>query len=349
MATISKRNNKYFVRVRVRGAPSLHRTFSDRRAAQAWGVQVEDEIRRGVYEFGTANIPTLAQGLEQYVKKITVNKRGAKKETYLVTSMVNLPMASKRLDQIQAAEFAKLRDRWLKDLAPATVQRRLSILTHLYTIAIREWGYSITNPLLQIAKPKISNQRTRTISWEELETILTRAPNDAIRNIAALAWHTGARLGELVSLTWENVNLQAHTIFFELTKNGDSREVPLPPAAVALLESLQPKTKPQPTAPVFLTSSMSMSKAWANAVKKARKAYEDTCAEQGFEPDSEWLIGARFHDLRHSAITRLASHGLSTLELQAISGHKSMQMLSRYSHIKARTLAQKLARLEAVA
>jgi integrase len=66
-------------------------------------------------------------------------------------------------------------------------------------------------------------------------------------------------------------------------------------------------------------------------------------------PDADWLVGARFHDLRHSAITRLAEHGLSTLELASISGHKSLQMLARYTHIKAEGLAQKLARLEAAA
>jgi integrase len=49
-----------------------------------------------------------------------------------------------------------------------------------------------------------------------------------------------------------------------------------------------------------------------------------------------------FHDLRHMAITRLASKFSNPIEIAAISGHKSLSMLKRYTHIKAEDLVQKL-------
>lgn len=349
MASIIKRGTRFLVRVRVHGYPPLSKTFNDRRAAASWAAQAEDDVRRGVYEFSRVDVPTLAKALHKYGKAITPSKRGADKETYVLAALARLAIAQRPLDQIQAAEIARLRDEWLKALAPATVQRRMALLSHLFNTAIKEWGYSITNPLLHVTKPRVANQRTRTLSADELNCILASAPNETIKNISRLAWHTAARLGELVSLQWQDVDMNASTMTFPLTKNGSARTVPLVPAARALLASLQPKTPPQSTGPVFATSSGSMTKAWTAAVKKARKAYEANCAKQGALPDAAWLADAHFHDLRHSAVTRLAEHGLSTLELAAISGHKSLSMLGRYTHIKAETLATKLARLEAIA
>ena len=54
----------------------------------------------------------------------------------------------------------------------------------------------------------------------------------------------------------------------------------------------------------------------------------------------------RFHDLRHEAVSRLVEGGLSDQEVSAISGHKSMQMLKRYTHLRAEDLVSKLDQLE---
>jgi integrase len=74
--------------------------------------------------------------------------------------------------------------------------------------------------------------------------------------------------------------------------------------------------------------------------------YEKDCEKRGVQPERGYLQDLHFHDLRHTAITRLAEHGLSTLELASISGHKSLNMLSRYTHISAAKMAAKLAALE---
>ncbi|KAA0911462.1 site-specific integrase [Pusillimonas sp. ANT_WB101] len=348
MATISKRNGKYSVRVRVLGFPCLHRTFNDRRAAQVWAVQVEDEINRGVYDFGKRELPTLAQALADYAKKVTAAKRGAVKEAYLINALARLPLARKPLDQIRPDELARLRDQWAQSLSPATVQRRLSVLSHLYNTAIKEWGHQeLDNPLLRISKLKITNHRSRTVCARELDAVLAATASETVKHIARLAWHTAARLSELATLRWEYVDLQDGTAHFPITKNGLARTVPLAPGAISILERLKPKTKTPPTGAIFDIRPDSISKRWTLAVKKARKNYEAHCIEQGLQADADWLTNVRFHDLRHSAVTRLAEHGLSSLELAAISGHKSLSMLSRYTHIRAETLAVKLASLEA--
>lgn len=350
MATITPRGNgKFLARVRLAGQGSVSKTFNDKRTAHTWALETEDAIIRGVYRWGQQDVPTLGKALTRYQREITPLKRGADREKYVIKTLQGLAIATKPLDQIAPVMIARLRDAWLKQVSPSTVQKRHALLSHLYNIAIREWGLDLQNPLLRVSKPKVANQRTRLISAQELEAILAASPNATLKAVARLAWHSAARLGELVNLQWRHVDLKVCTMAFMVTKNGSARVAPLVPEAVALLESLKPKTQQPPTARVFDTSSLAMSKAWAAAVKKAHRIYAKHCEKNGLPLDDEWLIDAHFHDLRHAALTRLAEYGLSTLKLAAISGHKSLPMLSRYTHIRAESLAQELARLEGVA
>ncbi len=56
------------------------------------------------------------------------------------------------------------------------------------------------------------------------------------------------------------------------------------------------------------------------------------------------LADLHFHDLRHEAVSRFVEMGLSDQEVSAISGHKSMQMLKRYTHLRAEDLVERLDR-----
>ena len=80
-----------------------------------------------------------------------------------------------------------------------------------------------------------------------------------------------------------------------------------------------------------------------NARLRARSFYEDVCREQGTTPNPEFLQNLRLHDARHEAVSSLFELGLDATEVAAISGHRTMQMLARYTHHKAERLAQKLA------
>jgi integrase len=74
-------------------------------------------------------------------------------------------------------------------------------------------------------------------------------------------------------------------------------------------------------------------------VKRARKAYLEA---RGHQPDEGLFSNLRFHDLRHEAVSRLFERGLNAVEVSSISGHKTLQMLKRYTHLRAADLAKKL-------
>lgn len=340
MATIVIRSGKYCVRIRVKGCKAVTKTFNSKKDAQAWAAITEDAIKRGVFIFEDSKpAPTLAQALVRYEKEITPLKRGARQERVVINALRKTQLIEQPLDKITVAAVSKLRDGYVKaGLSSSTIQKRLALLGHLYTIAISEWHIPLTNPVKSVRKPVIDNQRTRRVSDGELKAVLDASESKALKYLAPLALDTGARLGELVAIRAQDIDEEKNLLTFPLTKNGELRTIPVKQRAMRLLSQLSQKQDGR----LFDVTAEAMSRAWARAVARARKDYE----AQGGDSD-EWLVNLHFHDLRHERISRLAEVGLGTLELSAISGHKSLSMLKRYTHISPEFLGAKLAQLEA--
>ena len=191
------------------------------------------------------------------------------------------------------------------------------------------------------------------------------APPFGLAPLITLAVETSMRQGELVALKWRDVDLQSSTAHVREAKNGESRTVALSSQACAALKDLSKRhskarkvarSSRKSAAPKDLTtrSSNSDSKVfeWADphsvarpfrtAVARAQALYRADCAARGENPDENFLVDVRFHDLRHEATSRLFEKGLNPFEVASMTGHKSMQMLKRYTHVQASRLAAKL-------
>ncbi|MCI0653074.1 MAG: site-specific integrase [Methylococcaceae bacterium] len=146
------------------------------------------------------------------------------------------------------------------------------------------------------------------------------------------------RKSEILTLTCEQVNLNKRVLHLPETKNGTSRNVPLTRRAVQIfLEAISHPVRPSDTKLIF----------WGEAVSKStgqRKPYDFAEAWEKARNEAG-LPGLHFHDLRHEAVSRLVEAGFGDQEVAAISGHKSMQMLKRYTHLRAEGLVLKLDRL----
>lgn len=141
--------------------------------------------------------------------------------------------------------------------------------------------------------------------------------------VVRFAIETGMRMGEILSLEWRYVDMVQRVATLPDTKTGDARRVPLSTAAITVISSLPRHFK---DGRVFWTwkRTDSLENAWRRAVKAAG------------------ITDFRFHDLRHEAVSRLVERGLNVMEVSAISGHKTLQMLRRYTHLKAEELVKKL-------
>jgi integrase len=121
------------------------------------------------------------------------------------------------------------------------------------------------------------------------------------------------------------------------TKNGSARTVPLTKEAARVLSAaFNHPVRPEDTELVF----------WGEPGRDdKRRPYEFRMAWKKIIKDTK-IPGLRFHDLRHEAVSRLVEGGLSDQEVAAISGHKSMQMLRRYTHLRAEDLVSRLDQIE---
>ncbi|MES2742312.1 MAG: site-specific integrase [Pseudomonadota bacterium] len=143
-----------------------------------------------------------------------------------------------------------------------------------------------------------------------------------LSTIIKVVVETGMRRNELASLTWDEIDLKKQTAHLPKTKTDVPRTVPLSKAAIKALREFGAKKNGQ----VFELQAESMS-----------QAFERAC-----EPHRADIAGVRFHDLRHEATSRLFEKGLNVMEVAAITGHKTLDMLKRYTHLRAEDLPKKL-------
>lgn len=349
MASFRKRGDlQWQARILRKGYPAQTKTFNTRAEAEAWARVIESEIDRGNFVSRTeAESTTLLTCIERYMREVSIHKRGTQ-ELYLAKTWMATPLASRVMASIRGSDLAALRDTWLKKLKPATVLRRLAFISHVFSVARKEWGMeSISNPVELIRKPQPNNARTRRLddhgdvevrglSAHELDCIIAALNSDLMPVIVELAVETAMRRSEIAGMQWEHVDLKRRFVHLPETKNGSARDVPLSPRALALLES-----RKRNFGPVFELRADAITRAFDRARQRARKQYESDCAALGEEADPRFLTDLRFHDLRHEATSRLAAI-FPMHELTKITGHKDPRMLMRYYHPRAEDLALKL-------
>jgi integrase len=378
MAAINKRGpHQWRAQIRKTGFPPQSKTFTTKAEAEAWVQMTESEMTRGVWvSRGEAESTTLDEALKRYELEITPGKKTANGEKSFVRILRATSLAKRSLASIRSTDVAQLRDAWLKDgYAPATVVRRLALLSHVFSIARKEWGMEgLSNPIEVVRKPQLNDARTRRIAeacpeWDttdgakaegertaqdgELERIIAASGSTLLPAVITLAVETAMRRSEIISLRWENIDIRRRVAHLPATKNGSARDVPLSSRAVTVLQGLKEAERrpdadcraedadPAATGQVFGIRNDAVTRAFERAVRRARTIYLEEAKVTNQTQNPRFLTDLRFHDLRHEATTRLASI-FPMHDLAKITGHKDPRMLMRYYHPKAEDLAKKL-------
>lgn len=345
MAAIRKRGDyQWQAEIRRKGYPTQRRTFETKADAEKWAAVVESEIARNVFRpHGEAEKTTLDECLKRYLKEVTPLKKGAGpklEEGKIGIIRADTGLCGKPMTAVRGVDVAAYRDKRLKSVGPATVIKELNIISHLFNTAIREWGMeSLVNPVAAVRKPKAPKGRERRLQPGELDAILAATESLELPAILQLELETAMRRSEIVGLIWKNINLKKRFLFLPDTKNGEARAVPLSSQAVKLLEAIPRRLSGR----VFGMTPSAVTHAFVRARKRARTVYEEDCRKTGKMPDKAFLSDLRLHDLRHEATSRLFESGrLDMMEVASITGHKTLSMLKRYTHLRAEELAKKL-------
>jgi integrase len=326
MASFRQRGGKWQARVIRDGYPDQTKTFESKADAEKWARVLESEIDKGQFvNVSEAQRTNLGDVIARYLLEVTPSMKGVTEDSIRLKAIMRKPIARWSMANLSAAQIAAYRDERLKQVSAGTVIRELAYLSAIINHARREWGINVPNPVQMVRKPQSPQSRSRVLADDEVSKLLMALEPTGRRShwtkpVVQLALATAMRRGELLSLRWEHIDLTGRTAFLPDTKNGDSRTVPLSSVAVQVLEQL-PRHISGVVIPVkFFTLDA--------AFKRARKR--------------AGLDDVRFHDLRRTAITRMAEKLPNVIELAAVSGHKSLMVLKRYYRPTAAELAQKL-------
>jgi integrase len=230
------------------------------------------------------------------------------------------------MSALSSAHLASYRDERLAQVSSSTVNRELNVISHAIEIARREWGiYLSENPVRLVRRPKSPRARDRRFVKDEEKRLLdqcrSKTRNPFLLPIVRLAIETGMRQGEIVGLERSKIDLKKRYLVIPDTKNGEQRIVPLSPLALRVIKAL-PSSIDGRLFPGLTTEAI-------------KRAFKRACTRAK-------LQDFHFHDLRHEATSRLFELGLNPMEVASITGHKTLQMLKRYTHLSATELAQKL-------
>lgn len=330
MASIRKRNGKYQARIHRRGVGSISKTFLTRGDAVKWARQAEVNVER--LALGR-RCPTLGELVDRYADEVSPRKKNARSERYILNAWKESPLGARPADSVTPTLVAKWREeRLAAGAAGSTVRNHLNILSAVYRHSATEWGFQqLTNPLAQLKRPSPGQARARRVSDEEITAIINFTESRDLVPLIQLATETGMRLSELLNLRWQHINLFSQTAHLPDTKNGHPRTVPLSSLAIQVLEKLRGDVIQRLDGRVFSITSHS-----------ATVAFRRACVRTKNSTGGRLGANVRFHDLRHEAVSRFFERGLNAIEVASISGHRSMQMLARYAHLKAASLVSRL-------
>lgn len=302
-----------------------YKTFRTKTLATTWANQREAELERGlIASVDLAQRTALDEVIQDYRARVLPTKRGHHLKSSL--SSLERRFGTMRLISISPRDVSLFRDDRLRAGASgSTVTKDLNLLRVLIDHAIFEMSIHLpSNPARMCKNPKAAPSRTRVLAADEEALLFDAFEHPMLPSIATLAIETAMRLGELLNMRWNDVDFKSRTLNIPLTKTDVPRVIPLSTKAIETLMAL----------PRSISGDRIFS-CWKRA-DSFEKAFRRAVLKSG-------LDDFRFHDLRHTATSRLAQRLPNVIELAAITGHSSISMLKRYYHVSPAQLAEKLA------
>lgn len=263
---------------------------------------------------GKARTITFAEAAVEYLKwckpqRAYKNKEYmARSEGELVTRFGGIPLRRFTVALLESYQQTLL----AAGKAPATINRKMALVKHLFR-KCNDWGWADDDALRTVRKVRMLREppgRLRYLTPEEVRRLLDEC-DEGLRGVVTVALCTGMRRGEILNLTWADVDLRNGYLLVADSKNGQRREIPINASVDDVLSGL---VRPiNDSARVF-------------ADVEVRHNFERACKRAG-------IYNFRFHDLRHAAASFMAMAGVDLMAIKQILGHKTIQMTARYSHL----------------
>lgn len=305
--------------------------LSKKLAAQALkDVQVRIFKREymGAYEEKKILFEDFAKEYLEYVRANKSSGMVRNEEGYINYQLIPA-LGGQYLFEIMPQAIEKLKASLLLKITPATVNRYLACLKHMFRKAV-EWGYLKTNPVKGVRFLKEPPGRLRYLRADEVEALLSACPAH-VRPIVVTALNTGMRKGEILNLKWAQVDLKNRKIMVTNSKNNEARVIPVNETLHRELSRLQRK----------LQSDYVFSDGKGRPFGDIKKGFSSALKRIGIKD-------FRFHDLRHTFGSQLVMQGVDLRTVQQVMGHKEIKMTVRYSHLSPEHIQEAMEKLDLV-
>ena len=315
MAYLRKHRDKWQTIVRIVGHPHICKSFKSKTDATRWATETELKIRRedvGIAKIHFAKFEDLAR---KYIEEISVLKKCHRDERYTILGLLKEAWSSYPINKIKPTTINKYKDTLAKRVSGSTVNRRLDVISSMFTTFKKEWGYPVDNPVLAIRRPKRAAPRDRRFSEAELNLLIRgNHTTPELRSIIKIALLTGMRLSEILRIDARNI--EGNTLAIPIAKTKP-RVIPLTKEALTEIKNADLP---------FRLTKYALDKKFRRLCKKYN------------------IKDAHFHDLRHQALTNfMKDKGLNVPETMMIAGHSDPRMLLRvYNNLEAQHVANKL-------
>jgi len=219
--------------------------------------------------------------------------------------------------RISLAEVEKVQTSLIAGRKASTVNRYMTTLKHMVAKAV-DWDMAderVLKAVRRVKQLREANRRLRFLSADEGRA-LVRACAPHLAPVVITALNSGMRKGEILSLTWGQVDMRNGFIRLDVTKSGYGRNVPINETLRKCLNSL----------PRHLRSDWVFCDAQGGRFLDVKRSFSSACKRAGIKD-------FRFHDLRHTFASQLVMAGVDLMTVKELLGHRTLAMTLRYSHL----------------
>jgi integrase len=315
MSTIRKHRGKWQSIIRVQGHPLISKVFVSKTDASRWANLTEVKLRREDSGIAKIRYPKFEDVARRYIEEISILKKCYADERSKILQFIKEPWAVYPINRIMPHTINKWMNKEKETLSGGSINRKLDVISSMYTTFKREWGYPVDNPVLSVRRPKKAQPRDRRLTDAEIKKLLFgNRTSPIMKSIIEISLETGMRLSEIIRA--EHSKIEGETLVIPIAKTKP-RVIPLTTRAIKLLKEADLPFK--------------ISK-W-----QVSKQFRILCKRYGIK-------GAVFHDCRRNALTNfMKDKGLNVPETMKIAGHTDPRMLLRiYNNLEAHHVAKKL-------
>ena len=292
---------------RYREAVGLNRKVAERALAKRMTLIAEKRF----FNVVPMQKVTYDQLAENYIKYANANKLSAERDRRSV-AILKRWFGGHKLCRITPLAIERYKSDRRKEVGPATVNRELACLKHMFTKAI-QWELASDNPVKKVRLFRENPGRIRYLDVNEIARLFYEAA-DHLKPILIVALFTGMRKSEILNLVWDDLNFKNQLIYVRNSKNGEAREIPMANEVFSVLNSL-PVRHERVFTHVDGTPINNIRTCFCNAVKRAA------------------IPDFTFHDLRHTFASYLIMSGVELVTVKELLGHKTINMTLRYAHL----------------